>query len=275
MFPLPPKRKRAPVTDEGDCEEERATPTVVTPQKKQRRAPAKEEESYEQEDESGGDERNTSITGDTMMGFTKFPTSTNREIMINDYGFVKWAKKQREVAGSLAAFLEWAESDEGRSLEFEGAGNETMSYGQHKGETFAEIARNDPGYHDRFMYMLNMKRQEPDPKLARYIDWFDQRANNTAAVAARTNKAAASSVSGGERFAFGQHKGATFQKVCKEDPSYLLRFKSKIPALPPVMERYAKYFAVHGDVHAVQQGENDALAYHAGIAVDCGYYDEY
>jgi hypothetical protein len=101
------------------------------------------------------------ITADTIMGFPSHPTSTNRELMTKHYSFVEWAHRKEEegvACGRLQAFLDWVSSPEGKQLEEE---HERFTFLVHKGQTFLETARADPGYHMRYAYMLKRDKEKP------------------------------------------------------------------------------------------------------------------
>ena len=77
------------------------------------------------------------------------------------------AKKPRPTA---------AEAAERRRLRLEAQGeNSIFNRGQHRGKTFAEVAKLDPDYHVRYMHILDRKGKQPNTILTRYINWF----NNT------------------------------------------------------------------------------------------------
>lgn len=140
--------------------------------------PEQEEEPDDHEDpvyeEEHADE-NEVITGDTIMGFPRYPETTNRDIMLNHFGFVRWARGREDPSGRLADFVDWSNSEVGRNLELERQGNERFNFGQHRGCTFREIAVRDPTYHHRYMHMLERRNEEPNGVLSRYIDWFNSR----------------------------------------------------------------------------------------------------
>jgi hypothetical protein len=112
------------------------------------------------------------ITAETIMGFPSHPTSTNRELMTKHYSFVEWAHRKEEegvACGRLQTFLDWVSSPDGKQLEEE---HERFTFGVHKGQTFLETARTDPGYHMRYAYMLKKDKEKPSGQFARYITWF-------------------------------------------------------------------------------------------------------
>jgi hypothetical protein len=133
---------------------------------------ADEDEEADEEDEDQGDEEEEEDSGDTKMGFGKHTERTRREVMIYYYDYVRWARSQESPSGVLACFLEWTNSDEGKTLEGEGQGNEkfTTYSRQHSGKTFRRVAKDDPSYHLRFKY----KRPGPDPVIDRYFAWFNR-----------------------------------------------------------------------------------------------------
>jgi hypothetical protein len=213
---------------------------------------------------------NALVTADSVMGFPKHPHATNREIMTQHIDFVNWAKSKKEqgsVYGRLKDFLEWVESPEGK-------GFEKFTFGQHKGQTFAEVALHDPEYHVRYIHVLRKKGESPSGKLAAYISWFKKTRGTSSALNRTPTKISNTSTSindGNERFTFGLHKGQTFQEVADKDPSYHLRYMAMNKSLHPEMARYIGYFDECGDQQAAHEGEMDAIAYHAGIYRPCCY----
>jgi hypothetical protein len=213
------------------------------------------------------------VTADSVMGFPKYPLATNRELMTQHIEFVNWAKKMKKqgsVYGRLKDFLEWVESPEGK-------GFEKLTFGQHIGQTFAEVALNDPGYHIRYMHMLRKKGESPSDKLAAYISWFKETRGTSSALnkTPRISNKSTSTISGNEQFTFGQHKGQTFHMVAINDPSYHRRYMSMNESLHPEMDRYIEYFHLCGDQQAAHEGEMDAIAYHAEIYRPCWHSAQY
>ena len=236
-----PERKKRSPTEDAVVD----SAAVVTPQKSSTKKQRLEEAVKETEDETKEQESENVITAESIMGFPKYPNVTNRDIMINHYGFVSWVKKKKaeegKLTGGLAAFLDWVDSDEGQRLEIEGQGQERFNFGQHRGETFADIAQADPGYHGRYVHMLNKNGESPNPVLSRYIAWFEKAGHG-----------------GNEKFTEGRHRGQTFRQVAREDPSYHLRCEAK-GYNPGGMQSYKRYFAQHGDRYAAERGERDAI----------------
>ena len=108
------------------------------------------------------------MTADSVMGFPMLPKATNREIMTQHIDFVNWAKSKKEkgpVYGRLKDFLEWVESPEGK-------GFGRFTFGQHKGQSFADVALRDPEYYVRYMHALQKHGESPHGELALYIAWF-------------------------------------------------------------------------------------------------------
>jgi hypothetical protein len=139
----------------------------------QEKANEEEEASEEDEDQDDkGDKKEKELTGDTEMGFGMYKEETCRDVMISHYDYIRWGRSQEKPTGELARFLKWTNSDEGKALEGEGQGNEkfTTYSKQHTGETFRQVAKDDPSYHLRFKHM----RPGPDPVLDRYSAWFDR-----------------------------------------------------------------------------------------------------
>ena len=76
---------------------------VVTPEKKKPRVDDSTKEEDEKQpaavtSEGGGDE---TVTADTIMGFSRYPNKTNRDIMLDHFDFVRWARKQDNLTGVL------------------------------------------------------------------------------------------------------------------------------------------------------------------------------
>lgn len=68
------------------------------------------------------------------------------------------------------------EAAERRRLRLEEQGRrKVFDFGTYNRRTFAEVAREDPTYHERYMHMLKQKGQTPRRILTQYINWF----NNT------------------------------------------------------------------------------------------------
>lgn len=250
---------------------------VVTPEKsvkKQRRTD--DNESSPNHDDSG-------VTAETVMGFPSHPYASNGEIMKKHHGFVVWAKKKSadgDAQGRLAEFVEWVESPEGQRLELELEGDEKFTFGQHRGETFTQVAQNDPGYHGRYLYVLRKKGEEPNDVLSRYISWFQKSGYTVPSLTTATRRPPATSRRvelGSQCFESGGHRGKTFSWVARNDPSYHLRCEAT-GYNPEGMESYRRYFAQYGDHYAAARGEHDAIACAIGIHCSCpddddDYYD--
>ena len=116
-----------------------AAAAVVSPEKSAKKL--KTEEGHEDEEEH--------VSAETIMGFLRYPSTSNGDIMKNHYDFVVWAKEKRSEGptfGRLRDFVEWVESAEGRRLEIEsqhmagrgnGGGNdgdEMFNFGKHTEE---------------------------------------------------------------------------------------------------------------------------------------------
>jgi hypothetical protein len=131
----------------------------------------KEEEATAQ-DEASVEEVDAKPESGDKMGFGKHAERTYREVMIDHHDYVHWGRSQESPTDGLARFLEWTNSDEGMALETEGQGNQKFTFGQHKGQKFREIAQEDPTYHERYMWVLMNKNEEPNPILERYIAYL-------------------------------------------------------------------------------------------------------
>jgi hypothetical protein len=128
---------------------------------------------FENEEEATAqDEADAKPTSGDKMGFGNHAKRTYREVMIDHHEYVRWGRSQESPTDGLARFLEWTNSDEGMALETEGQGNQKFTFGQHKGQTFCEIAQEDPTYHERYMWVLMNKKKEPNPILERYIAYL-------------------------------------------------------------------------------------------------------
>lgn len=165
-------------------------------------------------EEEGRDREETKARADTIMGFPSHLTSANREIMLEHLDFFRWAKEQQNPVGGQQAFLERCQLEEGKALKMEGMGNDIFGFGQHRGESFQEIAENEPTYHERFMKILSRRNEEPNAGLARYIHWYKKykqqkhTCRNSKKVAPVRNRILSNKSR--KRFPFGQHKGKTF-----------------------------------------------------------------
>jgi hypothetical protein len=245
---------------------------VVTPEKSVKKQRRTDESSPPNHDDSG-------VTAETVMGFESHPYDSNGEIMKNHHGFVVWAKKKSadgDAQGRLEDFVNWVESPEGQKLELEIEGNAKFTFGQHKGETFAQVSQNDPGYHGRYLHMLRQKGEEPNGLLSRYISWFQKKGYTVPSfTAARRHAATSRRVElGSECFESGGHRGRTFSWVARNDPSYHLRCEAT-GYNPEGMESYREYFAQYGDPYTAARGARDAIACAMGIPfLDDDYYDD-
>lgn len=171
------------------------------------------------------------VTADSYLHFSRHADLSNREIVLQHYDFVRWAKKQENPQGNLKLFTDWLQSDEATALQLEGQGNEEFTFGQHKGATFKEVARMDPEYHTRYVRVLRKKGKEPFGVLIHYIEYV---------------KALELERRGSERFTYGQHSGKNFCEIARDDPDYHVRYmralrdKGKEP--DGVLARYIAYF---------------------------------
>jgi len=67
------------------------------------------------------------INGETVLGFDRFPTSSNKTIMLEHYDFVRWARERTHpVYGRLEDFVAWSNTDEAKALEIQGMGKEHL-----------------------------------------------------------------------------------------------------------------------------------------------------
>jgi hypothetical protein len=188
-------------------------------------------------------------------------------------------KKGGSPSAELAAYISWFEKTRGTRSALkvespEGKGFEKFTFGQHKGQTFAEVALHDPKYHVRYIHVLRKKGESPSAELAAYISWFEKTSGTRSALNRTPTRISNTSTSindGNERFTFGQHKGKTFQEVADKDPSYHLRYMAMNTSLHPEIARYNGYFDECGDHQAAHEGEMDVIAYHAGIYRPCWY----
>jgi hypothetical protein len=171
------------------------------------------------------------VTGDSYLHFSHLPELTNREIVLEHYDFVRWAKKIENPQGNLKLFTDWLKSDEATALHLEGQGNEKFTFGQHKGQKFKEVARLDPDYHTRYLRVLRKNHQQPHPTLIHYIDYV---------------KAVEQEKRGSEKFTYGKYSGMKFCEIARIDPGYherytrALRDKGEEP--DGILARYITYF---------------------------------
>lgn len=89
-------------------------------------------------------------------------------------------------------------------------GNETFTFGQHRGKTFEEIAASDPDYHVRYTFMLKKKGEVPKGTLAKYIAWFNASGRVATPTSRRPSRATRYDPLGDERFPMGLHRGQPF-----------------------------------------------------------------
>ncbi len=88
-----------------NCKQAAAPAAIVTPEK------AKMSRNIEGGYSNPTEENNSNqVTADTVMGFPKYPTLTNGEIMMQHYGFVSWDRSKKSARRKLKAFLEWVET---------------------------------------------------------------------------------------------------------------------------------------------------------------------
>lgn len=228
------------------------------------------------------------VTGDTVLGFQRHPNLSNREILLQQQGFVQWARKQQNPnSQNLVAFKIWLNSSEAKSLaNLANRGNETFPFGQHKGLKFAEIAMEDPEYHERYMRALRAKNRAPSEVLSRYIRFYNdwsrvqkfssgQKKRKATNAATRQQSEAANkrsqyrrelSMRRNERFPFGQHRGQPFWMVARDDPSYHLRFKVMDDSPNEVLDRYIEWFNEYGPgPHVAAQAEHEFLGVMLGV----------
>lgn len=150
--------------------------------------------------------------------------------------------------------------------------NDTFSFGQHKGQTFAYIAEEDPTYHVRYMAMVKKKGQKPPRVLRKYMAWLKKSGVIKSGVGGGGGSAPSDTRSrrresaGDERFNFGTKRGQTFRQVAKNDPSYHLRCSATgYNPDPDQMARYREYFNRYGDQYAAARSERDAIGFAIGI----------
>ena len=167
--------------------------------------------------------RTTVVTGDTILAFSCFPEITNRDIILNHYSFVRWARTREAQYGKLEAFAKWLKTDEAKSLEAKGQGNEEFTFGQHKGQKFCEIAAADPDYHDRYLQALRSRNKKPNPVLVRYVEWFKKhgfdlkQSEGSPTKRRKTNTAAASAQNKEPPCTSSQHQSKLFAVITQED----------------------------------------------------------
>lgn len=210
-------------------------------------AAAEEKEIPSQDDSSATKEESSLMMGDTLMGFGKHRDETFRFVLLNEPGYVRWAQRQKDPSEMLAAFCEWTLTEEAQSLlVLEQGKSLVFTFGQHRGETFEEIAHKDPEYHLRYKIM---KQDKCPPLLERYIQWFNEwsksPSRNTDTTAAARHEPEEHEV-----FGFGQHQGKTFRQVSKDDPTYHLRYKSVCPGPNLLLDRYIAWFNKHSGWNA-------------------------
>ena len=250
------------------------------------------EENDDVHHEDASEEDDTAVNAETVMGFERFPTSSNKTIMLEHYDFVRWARARKDPYGRLEAFVAWSNTDGAKVLEMQGRGRETFTFGQHSGETFAEVAENDSEYHKRYMRALNAKAETPPEVLTRYMEYLKLSKKSRRAVGGKkkkqpvssstpprkkrsTTRRTGSNAAANEVFPFGQHRGQTFWQVAEEDPSYHLRYKDMDDSPNPVLDRYIEWFVRYAPTRFVaHQAHRDDFAAAIGIIPDCWHnYD--
>jgi hypothetical protein len=82
-------------------------------------------------------------------------------------------KEIKETTLTIAAKVARPKEDE-IAVQFQNLNLDEMqfNYGRHKGKTFKEVALCDPGYHDRYVYVLQKEGKSPYGELAKYISWL-------------------------------------------------------------------------------------------------------
>ena len=177
------------------------------------------------------------------------------------------AAKKKKQASAKKPRPTAAEAAERRRLRLEAQGeNSIFNRGQHRGKTFAEVAKLDPDYHVRYMHILDRKGKQPNTILTRYINWFNNTGGASVWGAQSTYgmKRRAGKGIGNDKFTSGIHKGQTFRQVAREDPSYHLRCQ-ETGFNPGGMDDYRDYFARYGDDYAAARHERDHLGFMLGI----------
>jgi len=157
QLPHPDETEKEQVSGEEEKEEQQQEPPQLEEEKQQEPPPEQQPEQPK-------------ITGDSMMGFSRYADKTVREVFLHRHGFVEWAKKVENPSPPLKSFVDWTNSDEARRIELDAKGNEIMPIGQHKGESFRQIAACDPTYHIRY---IHARPRRLPPPVQRYIDWFN------------------------------------------------------------------------------------------------------
>ena len=112
---------------------------AVTPEKPIKKQRRTEDDESSRNNNVTEHDNEVVLTAESIMGFPRYPNSSNGEIMKHHYDFVIWAKKKKangDASGGLFEFVEWVESPEGQQLELESEGNIKFGFGQHDGETF-------------------------------------------------------------------------------------------------------------------------------------------
>jgi hypothetical protein len=110
--------------------------------------------------------------GDTLMGFGMYAGMKYEEVMKNHYDYVQWSRGRKEPMELLTRFLKWSDTPEGRKYELIARGREVFPIGQHKGESFEDVANSDFDYHVRYW------AKQPFCKeafLLRYTSWFREK----------------------------------------------------------------------------------------------------
>ena len=171
--------------------------------------------------------------------------------------YTEWFEKWGPESTGCAKRAKSRTNDEAKALEGEGMGNETFTFGQHRGQKFSEVATSDPEYHVRYMNALRRKHETPNSVLQRYTEWFEKWGPESTGCAkrakSRTNdeaKALEGEGMGNETFTFGQFRGQKFSEVATSDPEYHVRYmnalRCKHETPNPVLQRYKDWFEKWG-----------------------------
>lgn len=181
------------------------------------------------------------VTAETVMGFQSCPDETNREIVVRNPGFVRWARRTQtsgDVSDNLYCSLEWLDTPEGQELDFEGQGGQKFGYGKYADKTFKQIANSDPDYHVRWMKALSREGREPEEKLKIYISFHEKYKDRL--------KSNGSKCRSSQIFTFGKYNGKYFREVARVDPNYHVRFRAALERkgerLGPQLVEYIKWF---------------------------------
>jgi len=84
--------------------------------------------------------------------------------------YVKRSKKSRPATGSTRNQASTYRKRRNTGHSSRNAANEVFHFGQHRGQTFWQVAEEDPSYHLRYKDMDD----SPNDVLDRYIEWFNQ-----------------------------------------------------------------------------------------------------